>query len=305
MLSGGRPAPSPQKSGLNSPEISSFFGADPEVFDVPVAAWWRHERVTVGIEERVEADETAGHFGTGGKRVQVRVWRVEGEGEQYNPLKEAPDLYMNFANIFATWDGAMPDDLNDKLKDFFSDYGLLFAGGDYFTRGDQISGDRPSCSSSIDVIDHGRSLAMATELAERVNNYRHSMAESDAAALRAWLSGHMNPIGLSGPNLLTRSERALSAVITRNLGGAVTLGCYATPEGLRPVYFPVNLLAVMWLQLFDAVCTRSLIRLRCADPKCQRPFVADRTSKIYHLARCEKNHSERKRYARKVANDTA
>ena len=230
--------------------------------------------------------------------------------ERYSPATEAPEAYLRFASLRNDlWDSESDPSSSiqtQALLDFVIEYGPPYM-GNWPSLPDS---DTPGKPDSVLPIRLG--LFEAGLLATVLRSYQALEEDWDryhpgviqvlrGQALQPWLGdspliGELEEYEFKTPHgllvwilsVVNSYDEALPAI-------SPTLE-YASKEKWQPGYKYRHLLALMWLQLYEAILRHSPLR-RCEG--CQVLFEALRPNQMYHDGYCRGAANARRSYRRK------
>ena len=213
----------------------------------------------------------------------------------YNPMQEAPNAYLEFAQVrddlWIGGDKPSFDEICQKLINFIGKYGVPL-----------LPPFEPFLSFTLDrtveeILQEAARLAVALRCYQALDGrwdelqpaikvflespsglpFKHSDVESDTReGLTEWLDRTINfhPYALRGIHQTIH---------------------FHPDNGWQPGYMYSNLLNALWLQLSQMILRGSEIR-RCEA--CNELFEPNRADQIYHDARCRERANSRKTYRR-------
>ena len=236
-----------------------------------------------------------------------RVLVCEGTGDRYEPLADAPDAYVKFADL--TLNLRSDKELEEAAVRFVERYGLPRDAEPFRARG---SAGLPLDMFLYDGIDLRlvvRDLA-ATTAAEQGGDYRALRGLFEESPPEEEMSG-LGPDG----TLLFLAKCRMTEALTRHLAGVRLspvpdisgllkearrnlAGRRIGPPSVRilPGYSCDSLLTAMWLQVYFAATERRIVRLHCKG--CGQPFEAKDIRQEYCNRYCRHAANQRSYYRR-------
>ena len=278
-------------------------------YEAPRFTWRRGQKCRVVLRPpliRVANDE--GAYPALEKEEHLALL-CEGEGEEYEPLFDEPDVYLKFARVArAALSAPSDNELSDLVVEFAEGFGMPFDAEDYGYLGYYFNDE-----DDYGVEDPGLPLAMFRGEASRLSNAVGLLSAASEAEhggnyrpLRAIIGSEqgwdLSKVGKS-VSLLMLSKISLVTLFQKHLGG-VRLSPKVDFEGLfdrspgrmLPAYTCDNLLTAMWLQVYFAATERRIVRERCKG--CGRPFEAKDQRQQYCDPYCRRATNQRNYYSR-------
>lgn len=281
-----------------------------QVFDVPVFYWRRHRRhrieelpatasrPRVRLPGETENLRRLAELGVTLPPVETEHYVMEGDGEDYEPLRDTPEAYLAFAGISGCYDPYSEEPITDKdfaetrRKEaaFIYNFGLPTGIG---SAGDSDDIWNPPRGGVQAFSEAQSKMALTVQIASALLAYE--LDDDDYEIRRI-----ARKVGKQAWDL-KRFTLGYWAVLAQSASNQLT-GVHLVPQmviadgkpKLAPFYTCDTLLTAMWLQLFDALSTRKLIRWRCQG--CNNPFIAPDRRKKYCKPKCRQATGQR-RYA--------